>query len=34
MIKRFWDKFTDDNELIKFKLIGVTIIMIVGEVLL
>jgi hypothetical protein len=33
MIKRFWTKFTDDNQLIGFKLVCVTIIMIAGEVI-
>lgn len=33
MIKRFLDKFTDDNQLIGFKLLFVVIIAIVGDVL-
>lgn len=34
MIRKFIIKFSNDNELIKFKFIGVIIIMIIGEVLL
>lgn len=30
MIKRFWDKFTDDQEYIRFKLAVVMILMIIG----
>lgn len=30
MIKRFWDKFTDDQEYIRFKLAMVMLIMIIG----
>lgn len=33
MIKRFWDKFTDDKEYIRFKLAVVMILMIVGMTL-
>jgi hypothetical protein len=30
MIKQFWDKFTNDQEYIRFKLAVVTILIIIG----
>ena len=33
MLRKFYDKFTDDNELVKFKLVCVTLLMIIGEVI-
>ena len=30
MLKKFWDKFTDDHEYIRFKLAVVMILMIIG----
>lgn len=30
MLKKFWDKFTDDQEFIRFKLSVVMILMIIG----
>lgn len=30
MLKKFWDKFTDDLEFIRFKLSAVMILMILG----
>ena len=33
-IVKFWDKFIDDEELIKFKLVGVTIVLVFGQIIL
>lgn len=33
MLKKFWDKFTDDQEFIRFKLSVVMILMIIGMAL-
>lgn len=33
-IMKFWNKFTDDEELIKFKITCVTIIIAIGQVIL
>ena len=33
-VRKFYDKFTNDNELVRFKLTCVTIIMVIGEAIL
>lgn len=32
-IKRFWDKFTDDHEYVRFKLAVIMLLMIIGMAL-